>query len=484
MGVNRRIGAKRREDEQLPRSVRDVIGATDDVRDPHVAIVDCDGEVVEGAAVGAGDHEVVNGCMLEDDLSANDILHGCRPGVWHTQPYGTLVSIGVPVVDESRDLLAMPVRPLGLREGPLVPVQLKPVERVVDLLDVLAARPLAVGVLDSQREAATGPARQEPVVQCRPRATDVKGACRRRSEPDPHLVLHTSMLIGGHVSTAGGLAKAHARGVALGADAIQIFNQSPRMWRPTNYKQADIEGFQALMNDGPLRSVVIHAVYLINAASKVPEIRQKSLASLTHALRVGDAIGADGVVFHPGSTVGEPLGESLERVGEAIRRVLEDSEECALLLEDTAGAGGTIGRSFEELALLLELADGDPRVGICLDCCHLLASGYDIRTAEGLGAAIDDFDGAIGLERLRCLHVNDSQASLGTNRDRHANLPDGELGRIGLGAFLSEPRFEDLAAFLEVPGTDGKGPDAEQIAIARELRAEGLRSRAGQRPVC
>ncbi|GAC1322862.1 MAG: deoxyribonuclease IV [Thermoleophilaceae bacterium] len=287
------------------------------------------------------------------------------------------------------------------------------------------------------------------------------------------------MLIGGHVSSAGGLARAHARGVEIGADAIQIFHQSPRTWRATEHTRTDIEAFGALMEAGPLEAVTIHAVYLINAASKVPEVREKSLASLAHALRLGDAIGAAGVVVHPGSTVGEPLGDSLERIAAAIRQVIAESERCPLLLENTAGAGATIGRSFEEIARLVELADGDRRVGVCLDCCHLLASGYDITSSERLASVIDDFDTRVGLDRLRCLHVNDSQTPLGSNRDRHADLPEGELGREGLAAFLSEPRFERLPALLEVSGPDGKGPDAGQIDVARKLREEGLRARGG-----
>src|SRR5947209_5147238 len=285
------------------------------------------------------------------------------------------------------------------------------------------------------------------------------------------------MLIGGHVSTAGGLAKAHERGVGIGWEAIQVFNQSPRMWRPTEYKRADIEGFRALMADGPIRSVVIHAVYLINAAAKDPEVREKSLRSLVHALRVGDAIGADGVVFHPGSTVGEPLDDALARAGEAIRHVLAESERCPLLLEDTAGAGGTLGRSFDELRRLIELAGGDARIGVCLDCCHLLASGYDVRTIDGVGAVVDEYDALVGIERLRCLHVNDSQTALRSNRDRHASLPNGELGPRGLAAFLSEPRFDGLPALLEGPGLTGKGTDAQQVALARDLRKRGLTSR-------
>ncbi|MDQ3935528.1 MAG: deoxyribonuclease IV [Actinomycetota bacterium] len=285
------------------------------------------------------------------------------------------------------------------------------------------------------------------------------------------------MLIGAHVSPAGGLVNAFHRGVERDCDAIQIFNQSPRMWRPTNYREDDIEEFRSLLAAGPVRSIVIHAVYLINCASKDPVIREKSLASLSHALRVGDAIGADGVVVHPGSTLGEPLPEALGRVGEAVRHVLGESERCPLLLENTAGAGGTIGRSFAELAELLELGGGSERLGICLDSCHMLASGWDVRTAEGLSEVLDECVESIGIDRVRCLHVNDSVTPLGSNRDRHAPLGEGELGREGCAAFFSEPRFEGLPAIFEGPGLDGKGAALVDITIAHELRAEGLRAR-------
>jgi deoxyribonuclease-4 len=279
------------------------------------------------------------------------------------------------------------------------------------------------------------------------------------------------MLIGGHVSSSGGLVKSYERGVEFGCDALQIFNQSPRMWRPTQYKQDDIDEFRERMASGPIKSVVIHAVYLINAASKDSEIRKKSLASLTQALQVGDAIGADGVVFHPGSTVGEPLDEAIQRVGEAIRQVLGESDSCPLLLEDTAGAGGTIGRDFHELAQLIELGGGGKRLGVCLDSCHMFASGYDISTADKLASVVDECVSIVGLERVQCLHVNDSKVGLGSNRDRHDILPEGELGTRGLSAFLSEPRFEGLPALLETKLS------AEQVAIAKDLRKNGLAAR-------
>jgi deoxyribonuclease IV len=290
------------------------------------------------------------------------------------------------------------------------------------------------------------------------------------------------MLIGGHVSPAGGLVNAWARGAERDCDAIQIFNQSPRAWRHRNYDEDDVTAFRERLAEGPVRAILIHAVYLINPASKDEAVRRKSLDALAHALQTGDRIGAAGVVVHPGSTVGEPLEEAIDRVGDAIRHVLAESESCPLLLENTAGAGGTIGRSFEELARLVELGGGDERIGLCLDSCHLLASGFDVRTAEGLAETIDRCLEIVGLDRLRCLHVNDSQTALGSNRDRHAPLGTGELGREGCAAFLSEARFEGLPAIFEGPGFEGRGAGVEDIRVARELREEGLRARKDRRP--
>jgi deoxyribonuclease-4 len=289
------------------------------------------------------------------------------------------------------------------------------------------------------------------------------------------------MLIGGHVSPAGGLVNAWNRGAERDCDAIQIFNQSPRAWRHRDYDESDVAEFRELLAKGPVRAIVIHAIYLINPASKDEVIRQKSLAALAHALRTGDRIGAHGVVIHPGSTVGEPLEEAIDRVGDAIRHVLAESESCPLYLENTAGAGGTIGRSFEELARLIELGGGDERIRICLDSCHLLASGFDVRTAEGLSEVIDRCVEIVGLERLGCLHVNDSQTALGSNRDRHAPLGTGELGREGCAAFFSEPRFEGLPAIFEGPGLEGKGAALADIRVARELRVEGTAARGPRR---
>jgi deoxyribonuclease-4 len=282
------------------------------------------------------------------------------------------------------------------------------------------------------------------------------------------------MLIGAHVSTAGGLVQAHERAVERGCEAMQVWGQSPRAWRPTRWKPDDVAEFRERMANGPVRSVSIHAIYLINAASTDSDLRKKSAESLIHALRTGDEIGADGVVLHPGSAKGEPNEEALPRVAELVKHALDETDRCPLLFENTAGAGDTIGRSFEELGKLIKLCGRRKRIGLCLDSCHLLASGYDITTADKLARVID---GCVDLARVRCLHMNDSQTPLGSNRDRHAPPGDGYLGPRGCAAFLSEPRFEGLPVLFEGPGVEGKAAAKADIDRMKELRRNGLRSR-------
>ena len=288
------------------------------------------------------------------------------------------------------------------------------------------------------------------------------------------------MLIGAHVSIAGGLVNAVERGVERESDAIQIFNQSSRAWRPNVYSDDDVAEFRTALDSSRIESVAIHAVYLINCASEEDEIRGKSLTALKSALALGDRIGAIGVVLHPGAQKGRDYDESLAAVGEALREALAETERCPILLEDTAGAGGTLGRDFDELARIIELGGGGGRLGLCLDCCHMLASGFEVRRRGALAEVIDELDSKIGLDRLKALHINDSRMPLGSNRDRHATLGDGELGERGLRVFLSEPRFEGLPALLET-GPDAGGPDLEQVRIAKRLRREGLANRRRRR---
>src|SRR5919198_2647466 len=287
------------------------------------------------------------------------------------------------------------------------------------------------------------------------------------------------MLIGAHVSPAGGPAKAVERGIERGCRAIQIFNQSPRQWKPTVYDDDKVAAFKEAMAGSDIEALVIHAVYLLNCASEDKEIRKKSLTSLVASLRAGAALGAVSVVLHPGSALknGGAVDKALKRAAATIKEALAESGKCALHLENTAGAGGTLGRTFEELAALIDGAGGGKRLGACLDSCHLLASGYDIRTADGLSSVVDEFDRVVGLKRLGSLHVNDSMTKLGSNVDRHTNLGAGELGRKGCAAFLSEPRFEGLPCIFEGPGASGKAVEREDIENAWKLRKQGLKAR-------
>jgi len=282
------------------------------------------------------------------------------------------------------------------------------------------------------------------------------------------------VFIGAHVSSAGGIHTAVDRAEAIGCDAVQIFTQSPRTWRPTNHDPANIERFKVRAAEAGLQGVVCHALYLVNLAATDPAIHAKSVAALKNTVEVACGIDADAVVFHVGSHLDDGFEAGLERAVPALLDCLEScSDKTWLLIENTAGTGGTIGRSVEELAALVDALDRHPRIGICLDSCHLWASGYDVTDRAALDAVLDDVDRQIGLDRLRALHVNDSKTPLGSNRDRHDNIGDGLMG-AGLGVFLGHPRLQGLPALLETAGPDGRGPNADQIALTKALREHHL----------
>jgi deoxyribonuclease-4 len=275
------------------------------------------------------------------------------------------------------------------------------------------------------------------------------------------------VLFGGHCS--GGVKKALDKAAEHGFDAVQLFAQSPRAWRYPEHAAADLERFKEQRPAAGQQAVLVHALYLLNLASPNDELYEKSAETLKKTVQTACAIDADAVVFHVGSHLGAGLDAGLERVVAAVRDVLGlCSETTWLLVENTAGAGDTIGRSVEELALLFDRLDRHPRLGVCLDSCHLFASGYDVTDEQALGALLDEVDTSLGLDRVRALHVNDSQAPLGSNRDRHANIGDGLMGEK-LGVFLAEERLQGLPAVLEVPGNDGHGPDAAEVGKLREL---------------
>lgn len=286
------------------------------------------------------------------------------------------------------------------------------------------------------------------------------------------------MLIGAHVSTSGGLAKAVARGIDTESTAIQIFNQSPRMWRPTKYGEEDFAAFRTAMDDSTVDSVVIHAIYLINPGTFDDELHEKSLTALTHALRVGDGIGADGVVLHPGPVMkGQEYEPTVKNIIKTCKAALAETESCKLLLENAAGKNA-VGAKFEHLADLIEGLGGDRRAGVCIDSCHSHAAGYDVRSIEAVNETFDELDRIVGLDRVGCLHLNDSRDEYGSHRDRHANLGDGFIGEEGIGAFLSDPRLADVPALLEVPGEDKDGASSVDVKKAVELREKALKARA------
>jgi deoxyribonuclease IV len=276
---------------------------------------------------------------------------------------------------------------------------------------------------------------------------------------------------GAHMSSSGGIDSAIDRIVAVGGDCVQVFTQSPRMWRPTNHTPEAIERFREKRREAGIGGVVCHALYLVNLAAPDDAIYEKSIRAMCGTVDAASAIGADAVIFHVGSHLGAGFEVGLERTCAALEQILERCDgDTWLLMENSAGSGATIGRSLEELAVLMERLDHHPRLGVCLDSCHLYASGYDVTDRAGVDSLVAEVDDRFGLDRLRALHVNDSAAELGSNRDRHANIGEGLMGE-NLGAFLSHPAFQHLSAYLEVPGENKNGPNANEIQKLRDLHA-------------
>jgi len=280
--------------------------------------------------------------------------------------------------------------------------------------------------------------------------------------------------IGAHLSSSGGIHNAVDRAEAVGAESLQVFTQSPRTWRPTNHDSANFERFRERRAEVGLHGVLCHALYLCNLAAPDDAVYEKSITAMRNTMQVACAIGADAVVFHVGSHLGSGFETGLERVLPAMEQVLElCTDETWLLMENSAGAGGTIGRSIDELARIYERLDRHPRLGVCLDSCHLYVSGIDVTDATQLDALLDEVESSIGLDRVRALHVNDSAAPHGSNRDRHANIGEGLLGEE-LGVFLGSPRLQGLPAVIETAGPDKRGPDANEVRKAKEIHARAI----------
>jgi deoxyribonuclease-4 len=284
------------------------------------------------------------------------------------------------------------------------------------------------------------------------------------------------MLFGAHVRQTGGLEAALRRGEERGLDVVQVFTQSPRRWAPTVRDDTALAALAERRAASPVvRGWLCHATYLINLASPDTAVRERSRSCLAENLRVATGIGAFGLVVHIGSHLGTGLAERLGDVVEALRAAFDAVPgSCLILLENAAGAGGTVGRTVEELAEVVEAANGDERVGICLDSQHLWASGIPFDTPESMDALVGRVQELVGLDRFQCLHLNDSVVPFGANRDRHANLGKGTIGEHALAAFLGHPAVQPLPAVMEFEGYEGDGAGAADLEVARRLHAEGL----------
>ena len=287
------------------------------------------------------------------------------------------------------------------------------------------------------------------------------------------------MLFGAHVSAAGGISKAIDRIEEIGGNCVQVFTQSPRMWRPTAHTEEEIARFRKRRRGAGVKAVSCHALYLVNLASGDRSVRESSLAALRATMQTADAIGAEAVVFHVGSHLGLGFQEAVAVVEPALRELLElTTDDLWLCMENTAGAGATMGRSIAELAVLANAVDRHPRLGLCLDSCHWWASGVDVSDPGVLESALEDLDAHFGLDRLRILHVNDSQTPLGSNRDRHELVGKGLIGD-GLATFLGHPAFSGLPAITET--WEDKGSETEDLGRMRALRRRGARRWARRR---
>ena len=278
------------------------------------------------------------------------------------------------------------------------------------------------------------------------------------------------MQIGAHVSTAGGISKAIPRAQEIGCEAIQIFGSSPQSWAFKPVSDAEKEAYRQGLSEAGLGPVFLHAIYLINLGTPDPAILEKGVRSLIDHMGLAADIGADGLIFHPGSHKGAGYEAILPQIVKAIKEVLDHSPEGPyLVVENMAGMGQHIGARFQELGGILEKVDS-PRLRVCLDSQHTFAAGYDLSTAKGIETTIAEFDELVGLENLVAVHANDSKRVLGSGVDRHDNIGEGFIGEEGFEIIMGNPAFRDVPFFLEVPGFEGKGPDSQNIQILKNIR--------------
>jgi deoxyribonuclease-4 len=286
---------------------------------------------------------------------------------------------------------------------------------------------------------------------------------------------------GAHQSIAGGFAKAVERAVETGCECLQVFTRNINQWKTTPIDPDEAAAFRRAVREAGLALVVAHDSYLINPASADPELRNKSIAALADELRRAELLGIPWVVAHPGAAGDQPLSKAVERAARGIAAALRKTKGLAagILIETTAGQGSCLGASFAEIGRMLELIDAVPGLGkraaVCLDTCHVFAAGYPLAPREALDETLAAFDEAIGLERLKLIHANDSKKPLGSRVDRHEAIGKGEIGRAAFQLIVNHPRLAGIPLILETPkeGPDGKptpARDRSNLALLRRLR--------------
>jgi len=267
-------------------------------------------------------------------------------------------------------------------------------------------------------------------------------------------------LLGAHVSIAGGTPNAIDRAVELRVAACQIFVKNASRWKGKPLSADEVSSFRKRRSEAGIRSVIAHGTYLVNLSATVAANRERSVATLGDELDRAQALGLDGLVVHPGAHLGAGEAEGLRRNARSLDRVLSRRPETTtpILLESTAGQGTVLGYRLEQLAEIIDLCPAGDRLGICLDTCHLFAAGYPIHRPEGLDQLLRRVEALFGLDRLRCLHLNDSRYPLESRRDRHANIGQGEIGPDAFRWIVNEKRLEAVPMILETPiGEDGAG---------------------------
>ncbi len=287
-------------------------------------------------------------------------------------------------------------------------------------------------------------------------------------------------LLGCHLSIAKGFSRAIDEAEELGNNALQIFTHSPAVWRMKEITDEVACRFRGRRGGSSIRYLVVHTMYLLNLASPDEELYERSVDGLIEEFRRAGLLGAEALVTHLGAHVGSGAQAGIDRIADAIDRLIESttwagSPGVRLLLENTAGSGTTIGASFDELSAILDGITDASRIGVCLDTCHALSAGYDLRTRKAVDETVHRFDRTVGLDRLEMIHLNDSRFPLGSRRDRHAHIGQGEIGRSGIGAIVRHPHLRGLPFVLETPKViDGRSDaDPLNLATVRKLRSEG-----------